>query len=95
MSKLDSFPRGYRLKFLSPLNQERVITYLTLFRARQYAPGTLERIVYAVKSFCSHLPQARYELIITDFDHLTPQDIDDWLDIMQHTLTPLPPSPTS
>ena len=82
MSKLESFPRGYRLHFLSPLNQERVATYLTLLRARQYAPGTLEHIVYAVKSFCTHLPQARYGPITMDFAHLTPEDIDAWLDIM-------------
>jgi len=82
MSKLDSFPRGYRLNFLSPLNQGRVTTYLTLLRARQYAPSTLEGIIYAVKSFFTHLPPSRYDPITTDFAQLTSKDIDDWLDIM-------------
>ena len=85
MSKLESFPRGYRLRFLSPLNQGRVAAYLTTLRARHYAPGTLEHIVYAVKVFSTHLPQARYAPITQDFANLTSEDIDRWLDIMhQH-----------
>ena len=76
MSDLHNLPHGHLLHFLSPTNQDRVAAYLTLLRARQYAPSSLEQIITALKSFCLLLPETQRQHIIQDFAHTTPEDVD-------------------
>jgi len=80
VSDLHNLPHGHLLHFLSPANQDRVAAYLTLLRARQYAPSSLELIITALKSFCLLLPEALRRPIIQDFASTTPEHIDAWLD---------------
>lgn len=51
MPDLHAFPRGHLLSDLSGDNQARVAAYLTLLQARHYAPGTLDDLISALKSF--------------------------------------------
>jgi hypothetical protein len=79
VSDLHNLPHGPLLHFLSPTHQDRVAAYLTLLRARQYAPSSLEHIITASKSFCLLLPETLRQPIVQDFAHTTPEHVDAWL----------------
>ena len=89
MSELSELPRGHLLLFLSPPNQQRLASYLSLLQARQYAPSTLGSIAGSLKSFCRLLPDSRRTRIIHDFAATTPEDVDAYLQAAcEHGLAP-------
>ena len=80
MADLHDLPFGSRLRFLSPTSQDYVAAYLSLQQARLSSPSSLEIMVTAIRSFCLLLPDEPRQRLSQDLTHVTPDDIDAWLD---------------
>ena len=84
MSALHNSPDLRRLSFLGRPSREAVAQYLTVLRARHYAPTTIQTTIGVIKTFCVLLPMARQPRIYRDLTHTTLDDIDAWLDAAHH-----------
>ena len=84
MDALHDSPDLRRLQFLGPPSREVVAHYLTMLKARHYAPKTLQATIGTLKAFCVRLPPAHRPRICWDLTHTTADDIDTWLDAAHH-----------
>jgi site-specific recombinase XerD len=65
-------------------SREVVAYYLTMLRARHYAPKTIQATIGMLKAFCVRLPLAHQPRIFWDITQTTADDIDTWLDVAHH-----------
>jgi integrase/recombinase XerD len=63
------------LAAFSPLNQQRLLQYMTQLAAQRYAPATLRAIPYTLTGFLRALPPDRSAVLAADLTQTTPQDI--------------------
>ena len=63
------------LAAFSPLNQQRLLPYLTQLAAQRYAPATLRAIPYTLTRFLRALPPDRAAVVAADLTQTTSQDI--------------------
>ena len=67
------------LAAFSPLNQYRILRYLTQLAAQRYAPATLRAIPLTLTGFVRALPPDRHAVLTTDLTHTISQDITTFL----------------
>src|SRR5262245_14792127 len=67
------------LAAFSPLNQHRILQYLTQLASQRYAPATLRTIPLTLTGFVRALPPDRHAVLTADLTHTTPQDITTFL----------------
>jgi hypothetical protein len=58
MNALHNSPDLRRLQFLGQPSREAVAPYLTMLKARHYAPKTIQATIGMLKAFCARLPPA-------------------------------------
>ena len=63
------------LAAFSPLNQQRLLPYLTQLAAQRYAPATLRAIPLTLTGFLRALPSDRAAVVTADLTQTIPQDI--------------------
>jgi site-specific recombinase XerD len=63
------------LAAFSPLNQQRLLPYLTQLAAQRYAPATLRAIPYTLTGFLRALPPDRAAVVAADLTQTTSQDM--------------------
>ena len=63
------------LAAFSPLNQHRILQYLTQLASQRYAPATLRAIPLTLTGFVRALPPDRHAVLTVDLTHTTSQDI--------------------
>jgi site-specific recombinase XerD len=73
-----------QLAFLGQPSREVVAHYLTMLKARHYAPKTIQATIGTVKAFCARLPAAHQPRVLWDSTQTTADDIDVWLDVAHH-----------
>jgi integrase/recombinase XerD len=84
MNALYNSPDLRQLPFLGQPSREVVAHYLTMLRARHYAPKTIQATIGMLKAFCVRLPPAHQPRIAWDITQTTADDIDTWLDVAHH-----------
>jgi site-specific recombinase XerD len=84
MNALHHSPDLRRLQFLGQPSREVVAHYLTMLKARHYAPKTIQATIGTLKAFCVRLPPAQQPRIFWDITQTTADDIDTWLDVAHH-----------
>jgi site-specific recombinase XerD len=67
------------LAAFSPLNQYRILQYLTQLASQRYAPATLRAIPLTLTGFVRALPPDRHAVLTADLTHTTSQDITTFL----------------
>jgi hypothetical protein len=67
------------LAAFSPLNQHRILQYLTQFASQRYAPATLRAIPLTLTGFVRALPPDRHAVLTVDLTYTTSQDITTFL----------------
>ena len=67
------------LAAFSPLNQHRILRYLTQLASQRYAPATLRAIPLTLTGFVRALPPDRHAVLTADLTHTTSQDITTFL----------------
>ena len=60
------------LAAFSPLNQQRLLSYLTQLAAQRYAPATLQAIPRTLTGFLRTLPPERHAIVAADLTQTTP-----------------------
>jgi site-specific recombinase XerD len=78
------------LAAFSPLNQHRILQYLTQLASQRSAPATLRAIPHTLIGFVRALPPDRHAVLTADLTHTTPQDITTFLTVGR--ITGLAPS---
>jgi site-specific recombinase XerD len=68
-------PYHAALVAFSPLNQQRLLPYLTQLAAQRYAPATLRAIPHTLTGFLRALPPDRAAVVVADLTPTTPHDI--------------------
>src|SRR6516164_10558914 len=63
------------LAAFSPLNQQRLLSYLTQLAAQRYAPATLQAIPRTLTGFLRTLPPERHAIVAADLTQTTPHDL--------------------
>jgi integrase/recombinase XerD len=61
-------------------SKQQFISYLSLLQARNYAHGTLEALLVAIKRFLLNLPEPRRAAVTDNFAHTTASDVDAFID---------------
>jgi site-specific recombinase XerD len=88
MDALHHSPDLRQLAFLGQPSREVVAHYLTMLKARHYAPKTIQATIGTLKAFCARLPAAHQPRVCWDITQTTADDIDVWLDVAHHGLAP-------
>jgi site-specific recombinase XerD len=88
MNALPNSPDLRRLQFLGQPSREAVAPYLTMLKARRYAPKTIQATIGMLKAFCVRLPPAHHARISRDITQTTPDNINAWLDVAHYDLAP-------
>src|SRR5262245_46466927 len=60
---------GHALSFLTTPNQHLVLRYLALLESRNYARGTINAVVGAIKCLIRLLPDSRQAVLVADLTH--------------------------
>lgn len=79
MSENRSFRRHPWLEELGSESQDHLVAYLTFLHLRQSSPDYIRVVQSALKMFCCRLPKARRTQIMQDWAHLSPEDIETFL----------------
>jgi site-specific recombinase XerC len=61
-------------------SKQQLISYLSLLHARNYAHGTLQALLVAIKRFLVNLPEPRKLVVADNFAHTTASDVDAFID---------------
>jgi site-specific recombinase XerD len=64
-------------------NQQRILRYLAILAARQYADTTLGTVVTTLNALIRHLPGGRQVVLTNDIMQATAQDITDFITAAQ------------
>lgn len=79
MSENRSFRHHPWLEELGSESQDHLVAYLTFLHLRQSSPDYIRVVQSALKMFCCRLPKARRTQIMQDWAHLSPEDIETFL----------------
>jgi site-specific recombinase XerD len=79
MSENRSFRRHPWLEELGSESYDHLVAYLTFLHLRQSSPDYIRVVQSALKMFCCRLPKARRTQIMQDWAHLSPEDIETFL----------------
>jgi site-specific recombinase XerD len=79
MSENRSFRRHPWLEELGSVSHDHLVAYLTFLHLRQSSPDYIRVVQSALKMFCCRLPKARRTQIMQDWAHLSPEDIETFL----------------